>query len=270
MNKDSFVYKWTNLSNGKFYIGYHKGSLDDGYVSSSQNNLFWEDFNNPEMIWVREILHVGDKEECLFVEQKILKGCDLKDENVYNNARGSQIIFTDDVRLKMSNSSKKRWENISDEERKCYGSKISNSKKGIPRTKETKDKLSKQLKGKSFVELYGEERAKEIGSKISESKKGMHYHSEEYKEKLSQSMIGNNLGSHQSNETREKKRNNFLTKNPGKTKTQETKQKISNSKKGKPSIFKGKQRKKIICPYCNKEGGEGLMNRWHFENCKNK
>ena len=28
-------------------------------------------------------------------------------------------------------------------------------------------------------------------------------------------------------------------------------------------------RKKVICPYCNKEGGIAAMHRWHFDNCKN-
>lgn len=27
---------------------------------------------------------------------------------------------------------------------------------------------------------------------------------------------------------------------------------------------------KVICPYCNKEGGAAIMKRWHFENCKSK
>lgn len=28
--------------------------------------------------------------------------------------------------------------------------------------------------------------------------------------------------------------------------------------------------KKVICPYCNKSGLVGNMNRWHFDNCKHK
>jgi hypothetical protein len=27
---------------------------------------------------------------------------------------------------------------------------------------------------------------------------------------------------------------------------------------------------KVICPYCNKEGGRNQMKRYHFDNCKNK
>lgn len=31
-----FVYKWTNTINGKWYIGSHKGTTDDGYRHSSK------------------------------------------------------------------------------------------------------------------------------------------------------------------------------------------------------------------------------------------
>jgi hypothetical protein len=31
---DGFVYKWTNKTNGKFYIGSHYGRTDDGYIGS--------------------------------------------------------------------------------------------------------------------------------------------------------------------------------------------------------------------------------------------
>jgi hypothetical protein len=33
---------------------------------------------------------------------------------------------------------------------------------------------------------------------------------------------------------------------------------------------RGKIRKKETCPHCGKEGGEGIMHRWHFDNCKHK
>ncbi len=33
---------------------------------------------------------------------------------------------------------------------------------------------------------------------------------------------------------------------------------------------RGIARKKVVCPHCGKEGGEGIMIRWHFDNCKHK
>jgi len=78
------------------------------------------------------------------------------------------------------------------------------------------------------------------------------------------------FGKSRDNEFKNERRDYFLKNNPGKNKTTITRQKISISKKGKPSKLIGIPRKKITCPYCSKMGGEGLMNRWHFENCKYK
>lgn len=235
MNKEAFVYKWSNLTNGKFYIGYHKGSLDDGYISSSHNEMFWNDFTNPKMVWEREIIFIGSKNDCLFEEQKILKKYDLKDSKLYNNARGSQIIFTDDVLMKMSISGKKRWENMSEESKKNRNEKISKSKTGIKRPAIVSEKLSKLFKGKTFIERYGEEKAKEIGCKISKSNIGKNRHTDEWKSELSEKMKGNNFGQYQSEETREIKKSKFLNNNPGKNKTEETKKKMSEVKKGVPA-----------------------------------
>lgn len=49
----------------------------------------------------------------------------------------------------------------------------------------------------------------------------------------------------------------------GKFHSSETKEKIGISKKNK-------KRPILTCPYCKFSGGTGNMQRWHFENCKNK
>ena len=270
MNNEAFVYEWFNITNGKSYIGYHKGKVSDGYISSSCNQDFWNDFNNPDMVWERKIITEGTKDDCLQIEQRLLKKIDLKDDRYYNNARGAEIIFTKDVLDKMSNSQKKRWEIMSDEKKTEHAKKISESKKGVPRSEETKKKLSVLLKGKTFIERFGEIEAKNIGKKISESNVGQHYHSEEHKQNLRKRLMGNDYGKNQSNDTKEKKRTKWLNENPGRNPTDETRKKMSESRKGIPSLNKGVPRKKVTCPYCGKEGGEGLMHRWHFENCKNK
>ncbi len=270
MKDEAFVYEWINLTNGKSYIGYHKGNINDGYIASSHNQDFWDDFNNSEMKWERKIITEGTKDICLQIEQRILKEIDLRNEKYYNNARGSEIIFTKNVLDKMSNSHKKRWEIMSDEKKIEHAKKISESKKGIPRSEETKNKLSELLKGKTFIERFGEDKAKEIGNKISEMNTGKHYHSESHKLKLSKIMIGNLYGKNQSDDAREKKRIKWLINNPGKNPTDETIKKMSENRKGIPSLNKRVPRKKMTCPFCGKEGGEGVMYRWHFENCKNK
>lgn len=270
MDNEAFVYRWDNLSSGKCYIGYHKGSLDDGYICSSKNKEFWDDFNNSEYIWRRVILFVGSKNDCLKYEQSILKEIDIKSDIYYNNARGAEIIFSNAVIEKMSQSAKNRWDSMDDTTKKTRSEKISKAKLGVKRPKEVGEKLSKLYKGKSFLDKFGKEKAIEVSKKISLANTGKHIHSEEHKKFLSNKLKGNNYGKLQTKETREKKKSKFLENNPGKNKSRETREKISSSLKGKPSKTKGIPRKKVVCPYCKKEGGEGLMQRWHFENCKNK
>ena len=56
------------------------------------------------------------------------------------------------------------------------------------------------------------------------------------------------------------------------------KKKISSTHKGKPKSKEqrekmsksAKNRKKVTCPYCSKEGLEKNMMKYHFENCKKK
>lgn len=270
---DSFVYIWKNLTNGRQYIGYHKGSLNDGYICSSRNENFWTDFYSPEMEWERIIIFEGTSQECLEMEQEILKNIDLRDPEYYNNARGASVIFSEEVTKKMSLSQKKRWELMDDEDRKKFGKKISQTSTGIKRiyTKESKMKMSEYL-SRPLKDRIGEEKAKEVGKKISEKNKNKK-RTEETKLKMSKSHSrekNSMFGRKQSLEFIEKKRRYFLSENnPGKNKSEETKKKISESKKGKPSKLKGRKMNKIKCPHCSKEGGPGVMKRWHFENCKN-
>lgn len=42
----------------------------------------------------------------------------------------------------------------------------------------------------------------------------------------------------------------------------------SNSLKGRESLLKGMIKEINTCPHCNKSGGKGAMQRWHFDNCK--
>ena len=67
----------------------------------------------------------------------------------------------------------------------------------------------------------------------------------------------------------------------GRTCSEEHKANVSASKKGKKlgprseesrkkqsSTTRGKPKPKVQCPHCAKEGGQGVMSRFHFENCK--
>lgn len=101
MSKEAFVYLWKNKTNGRKYVGYHKGSQDDGYISSTSNDNFWSDIKVHE--FQREILFEGTTNECLKFEQDYLKKIDLRSDEWYNNARGAEVIFTQEVRDKIRN-----------------------------------------------------------------------------------------------------------------------------------------------------------------------
>ena len=56
--------------------------------------------------------------------------------------------------------------------------------------------------------------------------------------------------------------------NIGRIISEVTREKMSIAKSGKPSHLLGKIKEINTCPHCNKSGGKGAMQRWHFENCK--
>jgi len=127
-NKEAFVYCWTNLTNGKKYVGYHKGDVDDGYICSSKSNLFWQDWKSCD--WSRQIIAFGSCEECVKLEYSILNKLDLTSDEWYNNSKGGGIIFTEEVKSKMSRT-------FSDEHKK----KLSEAAKKRKRTPEHIQKL---------------------------------------------------------------------------------------------------------------------------------
>jgi len=270
--KKGFVYVWENLNNGKKYIGYHVGNLDDDYVSSSHNDNFWKDFYDSGMTWNRKIVFTGDSESSLLYEQTLLENIDISSDEYYNNARGSKIIFTEEILKKMSDAGKKRWKNMSKSERKKRNKKISESKKGIPRDKETILKLRNFYKNENYIGIIHKDIYRETQEKIIKSNTGK-IRTEEFKNEQSIRFSGEKnpmFGKKRTNEFKEARREYFNCNNPGKNKTDETREKISESKKGIPSKVKGIPRNKVKCPHCDKVGGTGIMNRWHFNNCKHK
>lgn len=107
---DSFVYRWTNLTLNKIYIGWHKGTEDDGYVCSSSSDQFWDDYNNPNYEWQREILFKGTMPECQLLESQLLDSLDITSENVYNNKNNLMFNFNEEIRSKLKIAALKRGE----------------------------------------------------------------------------------------------------------------------------------------------------------------
>jgi len=86
-NQEAFVYHLRNTNNGRYYIGYHKGTVDDGYLCSSRNFEFWLDYEQGHS-FERLILFFGTKEECKERESAFLSNCFL-DKKCYNFSDGN-------------------------------------------------------------------------------------------------------------------------------------------------------------------------------------
>ena len=113
---------------------------------------------------------------------------------------------------------------------------------------------------KNSTEYIGWKHRESTKKKISIKNKGRKF-SEDHKKNMSLCRLGRKRNPH-SEETKEKIRQSKLgDKNPAKRK--EVRDRISNTQKGRkiPSV---------VCPYCKKIGSNGAMQRWHFNNCKNK
>lgn len=83
MNKEAFVYLWVDKKNKKFYVGYHKGTPDDGYVCSSremkeEHRVRPDDFE-------RIILATGSTKEMLAYEAEVLRKHDAARNPLFYN-----------------------------------------------------------------------------------------------------------------------------------------------------------------------------------------
>lgn len=54
----------------------------------------------------------------------------------------------------------------------------------------------------------------------------------------------------------------------GKIHSPECRESMKKKKPGTALALTGRKRITVECPHCNKSGGEGAMQRWHFSNCK--
>lgn len=96
---EAFVYCWTNKESGMKYYGYHKGTPEDGYISSSQNEAFSVDYYAGKLD--REILFTGSEQECLNFESSSIKAARARGESLYNNNVGSGSAFDEKELVKL-------------------------------------------------------------------------------------------------------------------------------------------------------------------------
>lgn len=144
---DSFLYLWENLVDNKFYIGVHKGTINDGYITSSK--LFLEEYNKNPQNFKRTILNFGKYENLLKLETKLLNKVNAKMNDFYYNMHNGDGNFfvkkhSDATRKKMSmvkNGLIKSHNSKTKEERKQeFSEKCRKRRLGAKETEETKNK----------------------------------------------------------------------------------------------------------------------------------
>lgn len=196
-----YIYRLTNLVNGKTYIGQHKyKELNDGYMGSGKTlkkakiKYGIENFKKDILVFnISERKYADLLEKTFIASERENVGV----ENCYNITDGGQggVVI---------------GHTVSEETRK----KISESLKGTHPSEETIRKRAESLKGHITSE--------ETKRKISEANKGKHCHSEETKRKISESLKGRS------------------TWNKGKRLSEEHKKKLSDAHKGQKPWNKGK------------------------------
>ena len=176
-NSVAFVYKWTEISTGKWYIGSriakgcHPG---DGYLCSSR--IVKPLIKTNPLNWTREILHTGSPSAIILLESEILHYLDAKNDPTSYNMHNGDGNFTThknypanrksvsrEVLNNRSNALKGRISpmkgkanlgaSIANKGKPSVNkgkkmSLISEMKRGIARPDEVKEKISKTLKGR--------------------------------------------------------------------------------------------------------------------------
>jgi len=99
-NNEAFLYKFTNLDNDKKYIGRHKGKPFDGYMFSSKDDQFLEDFMHPNARFKYEVTQYGTYEYMGAVEKQELTLVNAKDNpEYYNKSNGGSSMELPRIKL---------------------------------------------------------------------------------------------------------------------------------------------------------------------------
>ena len=183
--KEAFVYSWRNKDTNRLYIGWHKGSPDDGYVCSSK--VLMEEYQKDCSKFERFIIAEGRAEDMVALEAQILKAVNAKDNSEYYNQHNGNGLFhlkkhSAEARSKISRSKigKKRPDlternltnnpshnpEIAKRMGRCMKGEA-NPRFGKIVSEETKQKISKSQTGK----YIGLKRSEETKKKMSEAKK---------------------------------------------------------------------------------------------------
>jgi hypothetical protein len=245
-----FIYKTTNLINGKTYIGMHStNNIQDGYLGSGvvfKKVLKKYGVGN----FKREILEFSDSYDNLIeLEKKYVNEDVVIDDNTYNLKTGGQSNgrLSNESKIKISNTLKNKYKNGEIKRRYTAPYILTDEQKHI---------ISKSLK-----KYYSENKHHSIGSEP--WNKGKVGSQKAWNKGVETGPMGDDVKNKISDSMKEWHLNN---KHPllG----------VEPWNKGKVGVQKawnkGKVMEKQKCPHCDKYVDVANGKRWHFDNCKLK
>ena len=155
MNKEAFLYCWTDTDRNMLYVGTHKGTIDDGYVCSGK--LMLEEYNKRPLDFKREVIAFGTYTEMIKFETKILKAANAaEDLSFYNQHNGDGKFFnkghTDATRAKLKISRNKRTDKPNAGNRHSEEARAKQSAAAIKRSLTIEGRLHLSDAGKKSAE----------------------------------------------------------------------------------------------------------------------
>lgn len=186
MEKTGFIYIWYDSRRKMYYIGCHWGTIDDGYICSS-NRMRDAYRRRPHDFKRRIIKNNIDRNVLLEEEHKWLQLISDKElgKKYYNLSKKHFAHWSNDpsslisTKQKLSEASKKLHQNSE------YREKYLEGRKKLP-------PRSEEAKRKTAIANTGKKRTEETKRKISESNKGkvLGPLSDEHRKKVSESLKG--------------------------------------------------------------------------------
>lgn len=242
---EAFVYCWTDHPQNMKYIGFHKGTPNDGYISSSKKlNVEYEKRPND---FTRKILRTGPKKDMYIFETWLLKTVNARENpeyyNEHNNIEPFFVAHNERTKEKLSELARKQWATPT-----MRAKLIAIAKRRCEDPTERK-RLGAQTKKFWESPIYREARTirnRVAGHSISRAKKGIPL-TESHKKAL-----------------RVPKR--IPVWNKGKSLSPLT----SQHKEKQRISMTGHKFPIIECPHCQKTGGESAMRKWHFNHCNKR
>jgi hypothetical protein len=250
---DSFVYIWTDIRNGKIYIGSRKGMPTDGYICSSRYLLV--DLINRPTDFYRVIIDFGNWTSMRILEDELIREAWAENISCYNKQSGGMFKIDSAMCANMSLASLGRPK----EEEHRKNIEIANQKKA---------------NDPKILEKLRKPKCTNHGANVSKATKGVSK-SKEHCDAMSSAKLGVSTGPCSSLRRLAIIAATKGLLSPFRDMTYEEimgPDKAEKLRASRSATMKDicAKRIDITCPHCSYKGHGPNMKRWHFNKCKNK